>query len=122
MKNKLPMKRNQEIGERVRAIRKSLGLEQTELAKEMGLSQAIISQYENGMTEIPLSFLEYFKKKHSVSSDWVIFGTGKMKAATARNLDGRQDKFLKLIKQTQKSLGDIGDQLEMIEKNVKGNK
>jgi len=45
-----------------------------------------------------------------------------MKAAIARNLDGRQDKFLKLIKQTQKSLGDIGDQLKMIEKNVKGNK
>ncbi len=122
MKNKLPKKRTQEIGERVRAIRKSLRLEQTELAKGMGLSQAIISQYEKGMTEIPLSFLEHLKKKHGVSSDWVIFGTGGMKAATARNLDGRQDKFLKLIKQTQKSLGDIGDQLKMIEKNVKGNK
>ncbi len=122
MKNKLPIKRKQEIGERVRAIRKSLRLEQTELAKGMGLSQAIISQYEKGMTEIPLSFLEHLKKKHGVSSDWVIFGTGDMKAAIKKNLDGRQDKFLKLIKQTQKSLGDIGDQLKMIEKNVKGNK
>ncbi len=122
MKNSLPIKRKQEIGERVRAIRKSLRLEQTELAKKMGISQAIISQYEKGLTEIPLSFLEYFKKKHSVSSDWVIFGTGDMKAAIARNLDGRQDKFLKLIKQTQKSLGDIGNQLKMIEKNVKGKK
>ncbi len=122
MKNSLPIKRKQEIGERVRAIRKSLRFEQTELAKEIGLSQAIISQYEKGMTEIPLSFLEHLKKKHGVSSDWVIFGTGDMKAAIKKNLDGRQDKFLKLIKQTQKSLGDIGDQLKMIEKNVKGNK
>ncbi len=122
MKNKLPIKRKQEIGERVRAIRKSLRFEQTELAKEIGLSQAIISQYENGLTEIPLSFLEYLKKKHGISSDWVIFGTGGMKAAIKRNLDGRQDNFLKLIKQTQKSLGDIGDQLKMIEKNVKGYK
>ncbi len=122
MKNKLPIKRRQEIGERVRAIRKSLRFEQTELAKEMGVSQAIISQYEKGLTEIPLSFLEHLKKKHRVSSDWVIFGTGNMKAAIARNLDGRQDKFLKLIKQTQKSLGDICDQLKMIEKNVKGKK
>ena len=78
MKNKLSTKRNQEIGERVRAIRKSLGLEQTELAKEMGLTQASISQYEIGLTEIPLSFLEYLKKKHGVSGDWMIFGTGKM--------------------------------------------
>ena len=122
IKNKLPIKRRQEIGERVRAIRKSRRLEQTELAKEMGLSQAIISQYEKGYTEIPLSFLEYFKRKHGVSSDWMIFGTGEMKAAIARNLDGTQDKFLKLIKQTQKSLGDIGNQLKMIEKNVKGKK
>ena len=105
MKKTLPMKRKQEIGERVRAIRKSLRLEQTDLAKEMGISQAIISQYEKGMTEIPLSFLEYLKKKHGVSSDWVIFGTGEMKAAIKKNLDGTQDKFLKLIKQTLKSLG-----------------
>ena len=57
-------------------MRKSFKLEQTELAKKMGVSQAIISQYEGGMTEIPLSFLEYFKKKHRISSDWLIFGTG----------------------------------------------
>jgi len=62
MKNKLPIKRKRKIGERFRAIRKSLRLEQTELAKDMGISQAIISQYEKGMTEIPLSVLEYFKK------------------------------------------------------------
>ncbi len=76
MKNTLPVKRSQEIGRRVRAVRKSLKLEQTELAKKMGVSQAIISQYEGGMTEIPLSFIEYFKKKHRISSDWLIFGTG----------------------------------------------
>ncbi len=105
---------------RVRAVRKSLRLGQTELAKNMGVSQAIISQYEQGQTEIPLSFLEYLKKKYGVSNDWVIFGTGEMKAAVKENLDGRQDKFLKLIKQTQKYLAAVGDDLKMIEKNVKG--
>ena len=76
MKNTLPLKRRQEIGRRVWAVRKSLKLEQTVLAKKMGVSQAIISQYEKGLTEIPLSFIEYFKKKHRISSDWMIFGTG----------------------------------------------
>jgi len=131
MKNSLPEKRKREIGERVRAIRKSLRLEQTKLAKAIGVSQAIISQYENGMTEIPLSFLAYLKKKHGVSSDWLIFGTGEMKAGIKENLSGRQDKFLKLIKQTQKTLARVGNDLEMIEvgndlkiieKNVKGKK
>jgi len=122
MKNKLPAKRKKEIGERVRAIRKALRLEQTELAKEMDVSQAIISQYENGLTEIPLSFLEYLKKKHRVSSDWLIFGTGEMKAAVKENLNGRQDKFLKLIKQARKTLVGFDNELKMIEKNAKGKK
>lgn len=80
MKNNLPAKRKREIGERVRAVRKSLGLLQSELGNGAGLSQANISQYERGLTEISLSFLEYLNKKHSVSSDWVIFGIGKMTA------------------------------------------
>lgn len=122
MKNSLPEKKKREIGERVRAIRKSLRLEQTKMAKAIGVSQAIISQYENGMTEIPLSFLAYLKKRHGVSSDWLIFGTGEMKAGIKENLNGRQDNFLKLIKQTQKTLARVGNDLKMIEKNVKGKK
>ncbi len=78
MKNKLPIKRKQEIGGRLREVRKSLGLLQWELGNGVGLSQAMVSQYEKGLTEISLSFLEYLNKKHSVSSDWVLFGTGKM--------------------------------------------
>ena len=118
MKNKLPIKRKRKIGERFRAIRKSLRLEQTELAKDMGISQAIISQYEKGMTEIPLSVLEYFKKKHGISSDWVIFGIGEMKTAIKENLNGRKDKFLKLIKQTQKTLDSVGGDFKVIEINL----
>ncbi len=122
MKNTLPLKRRQEIGGRVRAVRKSLKLEQTELAKKMGLSQAIISQYEKGLTEIPLSFIEYLKKKHRISSDWLIFGTGEINGAIAGNLDGQQDKFLKLIKQTQKVLVSADNDLKRFEKNLRGKK
>ena len=122
MKNTLPEKRKQEIGRRVRAVRKSLRLEQTELAEKMGVSQAIISQYEQGLTEIPLSFIEYLKKKHQISSDWLIFGTGKINEAIAANLDGQRDKFLKLIKQTQKVLVSADNDLKRFEKNLKGKK
>jgi len=78
LKNNLPTKRKQEIGGRLREVRKSLGLLQWELGNRAGLSQAMVSQYEKGLTEISLSFLEYLNKKHGVSSDWVIFGTGEM--------------------------------------------
>jgi len=53
----------------------------------MGISQAIISQYEKWMTEISLSVLEYFKRKHGVSSDWVIFGIGEKKASIKENIE-----------------------------------
>jgi len=59
-------------------VRNALGLDQKVLGKKMGMSQAIISQYESGITEIPLSFLEYLKENHGISSDWMIFGTGEM--------------------------------------------
>ncbi len=122
MKNTLPVKRRQEIGDRVRAVRKSLKLEQTELAKKMGVSQGIISQYEQGLTEIPLSFIEYLKKKHRISSDWLIFGTGEINGAIKSNLDGQQDEFLKKIKQSQELLVSASTDLKEIAKNVKGKK
>jgi transcriptional regulator with XRE-family HTH domain len=122
LKNTLPEKRRQEIGRRVRAVRKSLKLEQTELAKKMGLSQAIISQYEQGLTEIPLSFIEYLKKKHRISSEWLIFGTGEINGAIAKNLDGQQDEFLKKIKQSQELLVSASKDLKEIANNVKGKK
>ena len=74
------------------------------------------------MTEIPLSFLEYLKKKHRISSDWLIFGTGKINGAIAENLGGQSDKFLKLIKQTQKVLVSADNDLKRFEKNLKGKK
>ena len=103
-------------------MRKSLRLEQMELAKKMGVSQAIISQYEQGLTEIPLSFIEYLKKKHRISSDWLIFGTGEINVKIAGNLGGQRDEFLKLIKQTQKVLVSADNDLKRLEKNLKGKK
>ncbi len=87
MKNNLPTKRKNEIGARLREVRKSLGLEQWEMAKKAGMSQAIISQYETGLTELSLSFLEFLKKRHDVSRDWMIFGIGKM---PAKNVKGKK--------------------------------
>ncbi len=90
--------------------------------KKVGLSQAIISQYEKGLTEIPLSFLEYLKKKHRISSDWLIFGTGEINGAIEENLGGQRDEFLKLIKQTQKVLVSADNDLRKFEKNLTGRK
>lgn len=76
MKLRLEKKTREEIGQRLREIRLFNKLEQTELAVQAGLSQAIISQYEKGLTEVSLSFIKFLAETYGVSGDWLIFGTG----------------------------------------------
>ena len=76
MKLRLEKKTREEIGQRLREVRLFNKLEQTELAIQAGLSQAIISQYEKGLTEVSLSFIKFLADSYGVSGDWLIFGTG----------------------------------------------
>lgn len=76
MKLRLDKPSREAIGSRVREIRLFNQLEQTELAGRAGLSQAIISQYEKGLTEISLSFIRFLADTFGVSGDWIIFGSG----------------------------------------------
>lgn len=46
-----------QIGQEINKSRKIRGLTRSELAKEIGVSQALIQQYENGSTKIPLETL-----------------------------------------------------------------
>lgn len=46
------------IGPRIREIRESLGLTQIELAARSGIGQTVLSKYERGLREPPLSQLE----------------------------------------------------------------
>ncbi|MBI3128239.1 MAG: helix-turn-helix domain-containing protein [Candidatus Tectomicrobia bacterium] len=76
MKLRLDKSAREAIGARVREIRLFNQLEQTELADRAGLSQAIISQYEKGLTEVSLSFIKFLADNFGVSGDWLIFGSG----------------------------------------------
>ncbi|MDA0999454.1 MAG: helix-turn-helix transcriptional regulator [bacterium] len=76
MKLRLEKNDREAIGSRLREIRLFNKLEQTELAVRAGLSQAIISQYENGLTEVSLSFIKFLADNFGISGDWLIFGEG----------------------------------------------
>ncbi len=77
MKLRLEKSNREAIGSRLREVRLFNKLEQTELAQRAGLSQAIISQYEKGLTEVSLSFIKFLADNFNISGDWLIFGTGK---------------------------------------------
>ncbi len=76
MKLRLGDSQRKAIGARLREIRQFNNLEQTELAGQAGLSQAIISQYEKGLTEPSLSFITFLAENFGVSGDWLILGSG----------------------------------------------
>lgn len=76
MKLRLEKNDREAIGTRLREIRLFNKMEQTELAERAGLSQAIISQYEKGLTEVSLSFIKFLAGNFGISGDWLIFGEG----------------------------------------------
>lgn len=86
--------------ERVRELRKSLKLSQTDFAEELGVTRSVISNIELGIVEIKEYVLRLICSKFNVSEEWLRNGTGEMfvqtpktvldDLVTAHNLDERE--------------------------------
>jgi len=68
------------VGERIKQRRKELGLTQGELAHRLGLSQATVSAYEKGLTQIPPYHLERLADQLGVEQRY-LHGEGEPRAA-----------------------------------------
>ena len=66
------------IGNRVREVRKTLGLSQLQFVEHLGCSRSIISLLENGVVLPSSSILAALKSKFNVSLDWLFSGEGAM--------------------------------------------
>jgi transcriptional regulator with XRE-family HTH domain len=66
------------INQRVTKVRISLGLSQDDIAEAIGKRRPAISKIENGHQEVPNVLLEFYKRKHGVSTDWLLTGEGDM--------------------------------------------
>ena len=86
---------DESLGQRIARFRKQSGLTQVQLAKKMGLTQALISSYESGRLRLHAELLARFAKALNVTAD-VLLG---LKA----NGDEGNHKFaLKLVKRMKK--------------------
>ncbi len=65
-----------EVGLRLKAFRKMLGLSQQALAKVIGYAQRTISDWERGRLEIPLQVLITLKQIYGLNIDWLLTGEG----------------------------------------------
>ena len=63
---------NNEFGNRVLELRKEKGIGQVELARALGVSNGVISLWENGLREPTLSSLVALAKYFMVSVDFLV--------------------------------------------------
>ena len=64
--------------ERLSMVRKALGLNQRDLARELGISQSTYSLFENGQRVFQSRYIEILKLKFSVNPEWLESGNGDM--------------------------------------------
>lgn len=66
------------IGKRIRLLRKSLNLNQTDFGKPLGLKQAIIGQYETGVRNITDRNIDILCKTYNINKKWLLTGEGEV--------------------------------------------
>lgn len=57
---------------RIRELREDKDLSQTELAKQLGMSQTGYSKYETGENDVPTAILIKLAEIHNVSVDYLL--------------------------------------------------
>lgn len=68
--------------DRIKAIRKKSGLNQTEFGNRIGATQAMLTSYETGRVVPPETVLKLICKEFSVSYIWLKTGEGSMEDVT----------------------------------------
>ena len=66
------------FGERISELRKRRMMSQRKAAAELGISQALLSHYENGLREPRLEFVVKLCDYYGVSADYILGRTDKI--------------------------------------------
>ena len=65
----------QEVAQRLKSLRESVGVSQAKLAALMGTTQASVNRYENGQSSPPLKILRWYVDFFDVSLDYIFART-----------------------------------------------
>lgn len=66
------------MNNRLKMLRKSLGLTLSDFGEKIGKAQNTVSNYENGKRQIDTSILKLICSTFNVNPDWLLNGTGEM--------------------------------------------
>lgn len=73
--------------ERIKELRKSLGMNQAEFGSKIGISNTAVSKWEKGENTVPESAIKSIVREFGVSESWLRDGTGDMRA----NMDREEE-------------------------------
>lgn len=72
---------------RIKELRKALGLSQDEFGRQLGLTRGAITNLEYGKTEAKPLFVDLVCRTYSVNRDWLVDGIGAMFVPSTRKED-----------------------------------
>ena len=75
------------MNERIKALRKVLGMSQDIFAEKLGLTKNYISLIENGKRNLSEQSVKVLCREFNVNEEWLRNGTGEMFLPTDRNAD-----------------------------------
>jgi transcriptional regulator with XRE-family HTH domain len=75
------------ISERIKAVRKALGISQREFCKGIYLSHSFYSKIETGTRNPNERVYELISNKYNVNKDWLLMGRGEMFGKTPPDVE-----------------------------------
>lgn len=127
MKRPLDTKSQADKHQRFKQLRLKLGLNQQQLAKSLGVTQAHISKVEKGDSFVTSHILDKLSKQYNVNTDWLLTGKGIIFHTSDSQIDkgksgggngfkaGNSDQDLEEIKI---AIDDINTRLESIDERL----
>lgn len=93
------------MNERIRELRKSLGLTMEKFGDRLGVKKNSVSQWENGINSITDQMFKSICREFNVNEDWLRNGTGEMfsipedetAALVSELLENPDDEFYQMI-------------------------
>lgn len=72
---------------RIKELRKSLGLNQTEFGEKLGVAQTTIAGYENGSRDVSDAIIKSICREYGVNETWLRTGAGEMRRSRSREAE-----------------------------------
>ena len=75
---------------RLKELRKALGLKQREVAERLGVIVSLVGKWESGQQDLPKTRIYQICREYNVNEDWLVNGRGDMFAPLPPPVDERE--------------------------------